>query len=162
MKIIDVASGEQIECEIVPLEKEDVKNIPASRYFFNWKKEADDGSLFKLRILGEMDIKGVMKLIDVPEEERIEIKLLAVSKENMVLKKDKGKKQKKYKDIAGNMISFAASEALKTYGVNACVSLLPKTELRNHYISKYSMLLAGSHVFLEGGSLLNVINQYPL
>jgi hypothetical protein len=42
----------------------------------------------------------------------------------------------------------------------ACVSLLPKTELRAHYQREYGMLDAGPQLYLEGPSLQAIINKY--
>ena len=70
-----------------------------------------------------------------------------------------GKKQA-YDRITGTMIAFACREAVKLYEINACVSLIPKTELKRHYLSIYGMSDAGRQLFLEGTSLLNLINKY--
>jgi hypothetical protein len=108
-----------------------------------------------LTLAGSNDILGLMSLIHYEEEKRFAINLLAVSKEN------RGK-QKTYEHIAGNLIAYACREALRLYALDGCVSLVPKTELKNHYIKKYGMLDASWQLFLEGRSLLNLLNMYEV
>ena len=98
-------------------------------------------------------ILGLIALIDVPSEYRVEIKLIAVSKEN-------SGRLKKYEGIAGCLIAYAAKEAVEKYRSLACVSLKPKTEIRQHYINKYGMQPGGEQVYLEGQELRDLINIY--
>jgi hypothetical protein len=94
-----------------------------------------------------------MELIDVPEEKRIEINLLTVSIEN------KGR-NKIYDRVAGCLIGFACSLADDKYGKDACVSLVPKTNLKKHYMQKYQMIEAGRRLCLEEETLNNIIKEY--
>lgn len=103
-----------------------------------------------------------MALVDYPHESRIEIQLLAASAENVILEHEKGKKQKEYEKIAGNLIAWAARMAIAKYGIKACVSLKPKTKLKSHYLAEYGMLDAGLHVFLEGSYIHKIIAKYIL
>ncbi len=130
---------------------EDFKLITKKRYWFNWKVEKGNW-VYKLRIEGSDDILGVMSLVYIKEEERVQINLLAVSKEN----RGKGKE---YEGIAGNLIAFACREILKLHGIRGCVSLVPKDILKSHYMKKYRMLDAGYQVFLEGSSLLKLLRD---
>ena len=57
---------------------------------------------------------------------------------------------------------FACREAIKFYAENACVSLFPKTELKQHYIKKYGMTAAGKQVFLEGVALYKLLEKYEI
>jgi DTW domain-containing protein YfiP len=84
----------------------------------------------------------LIALIDFPEEERTEIKLLTVSIENIG-------KQKQFDRIAGCLIAFAAREAVRKFKKFPALSLIPKTELKQHYISKYNMADAGWQLYLE-------------
>lgn len=129
--------------------EEDFKSITKAKYFFDWKKEKKN-IIYKLRVDGTDEILGLMALIHFEQEKRCEIKLLSVSKDN------RGK-NKKYEGIAENLIAFACREAVKMYAENACVSLFPKTELKNHYMRKYGMLDAGRQIFLEGISLFKLL-----
>ncbi|RZK66568.1 MAG: hypothetical protein EOO85_26675, partial [Pedobacter sp.] len=75
-------------------------------------------------------------------EERIDIALLAVSLENIG-------KEKKFDRIAGTLIAFACKEAIRNYNWQfPCVSLIPKTEIKTHYIKKYGMLDGGRQLYL--------------
>jgi len=78
------------------------------------------------------DILGAIAILKFPKEFRYEIKLLAVSKENVG-------SSKIYNGIAGCLMAFACKDCLREYGELACVSLIPKTKLKKHYIRKYDM-----------------------
>lgn len=162
MKILELATGIEHNVSVTPVSAEDLKQLTRKRYFFNWTEAAKKATLYKLQIEGDDDIKGVMGLIDYPTEQRIEIKLLTASKENVILKHEKRSKNKAYDGIAGNLIAFAAREAVGRYGAMACVSLIPKTGLKAHYINEYGMMDAGSQVFLELNPLRQIIEKYIL
>lgn len=108
-----------------------------------------------MQIEGEEDILGVMALVDYPTEKRIEIKLIANSIEN------RGK-FKQYDRIAGCLIGFACRLSRKKYMDEACVSLIPKTELINHYKQKYYMTWGGWHLYMENDVLNKLIKEYAL
>ncbi len=153
MTIIVVATGKRLTASISPLEDADFKQITKKSYFFDWKKEKGTADLFKLTSLGESEILGLLALIDFPREFRMQIHLLCVSRENHG-------KTKKYEGIAGTLIAFAARTAIRKYFEQACISLLPKTELRAHYKSKYGMMDGGPQLFLEGARLYAIIKKY--
>lgn len=153
MTIVEVRSGKSKSVIIRPVNEEDLKILTRKRYYFSWKKEKPNAHLYKLCIVGEEDILGVMALVDIPSDQRVEIRLLASAKENVG-------KGKVYEGIAGCLIGFACRESVKKYGDLACVSLLPKTELKEHYRKKYGMNDAGFQLFVEGLSLINLINKY--
>lgn len=155
MEITLVAIGEKKKITIRLVEGEDFKKLTKKRFSFSWKSLKSKAELYKLQIAGEDDILGVMALTDFPAEKRIEIKLLACATENI------GKK-KVYGGIAGCLIAFACRQAKVKYGLLACVSLVPKTELKLHYIEKYKMLDAGWQLYLEGNPLNDIILKYLL
>jgi len=138
---------------ISPLEDTDFKQITKKRYFFDWKKEKVAAELFKLTLEGESEILGLLALTDFPGEFRMQIHLLCVSRDNQG-------KGKKYDGIAGSLIAFAARTATVKYFDQACISLLPKTELRAHYKSKYGMMDGGPQLFHEGARLQAIIKKY--
>ena len=109
--------------------------------------------LFKLTLQGESEILGLLALIDFPQEFRVQIHLLCVFREN------RGK-DKIYEGIAGSLIAFAGRVAVTKYFEQACIFLLPKTELRSHYKSKYGMMDGGPQLFLEGALLNDLIKKY--
>lgn len=112
-----------------------------------------DQEVYKLRILGTRDILGLVSLERIPEEWRIHIRLLTVSKEN------KGS-SKKYENIAGNLITYVSRIAVMEHAELACVSLRPKELIAQHYIDKYGMNVTGMTLSLEISEILNLINTY--
>lgn len=153
-KITHIKNSVEIEITLQAVQPEDYKNITKSKYYFAWKTEKEN-EVYKLSIAGTGEIVGLMSLIDFPDEQRLQISLLAVSKEN----RGKGKV---YSGIAENLIAYACRESTKRYAEEACVSLLPKTELKKHYIKKYGMIDAGWQVFLEGPNLFRLLEKYSI
>lgn len=153
MAIIEVATGRRLAASISPLVDKDFKQITKKGHFFDWKKETGIADLFKLTLQGDSEILGLLALTDFPREFRMQIHLLSVSRKNLG-------KNKKYEGIAGCLIAFAGRVAISKYFEQACISLLPKTELRSHYKSKYGMLDGGPQLFLEGARLHAIIKMY--
>ncbi len=110
--------------------------------------------VFKIAIIGSDEILGLISLIAIADR-RIQINLLAVSKEN------RGNK-KMFEGIAGNLIAWSCREAVKRFGEDACVSLIPKTRLRKHYMTQYGMMEAGRSLFLSDEPLLKILEQHVL
>jgi len=127
--------------------------INSERFAFDWVAIDQGRELYQLSLIDDDEILGIMALKDYPEQQWIEIKLLESSIENVG-------KYKKYKRIAGCLISFACKEAVKRYSPIPCVSLLPKTQLRNHYIKKYGMLDGSKFLYLDEQPLLNILKTY--
>jgi hypothetical protein len=153
MYIIDRQRNENRTVYVSNVVDGDFKQITKKRYLFNWKKLQDECTIYKLALAESDDILGLIALTEHPDEERTEIKLLTVSVENIG-------KEKQYDRIAGCLIAFAAKEALKKYKDFPCVSLIPKTEIRQHYIYKYQMTDTGWQLYLEGILLMNMIKEY--
>jgi hypothetical protein len=152
MYITNTETNEVREVEIRRVEGHDIESISAERYFFNWKEE-HEYNVYKLMIRGQDDILGLTSLDFIDSESRIEIRLLAVSIEN------RGS-QKNYDRIAGCLIGFAARMALKKYPTLPCLSLEPKTELREYYKSTYFMKDGGRSVFCDGIDLVKLGMKY--
>lgn len=152
MEITHVTTGVKVPIRIELLLAKDYKLITKRRYWFDWNTERRN-LVYKLRLTTTDDILGLISLIRIDEEKRLEINLLAVSIDN------RGK-NKIYEDIAGSLVAYACREALKLYADEACVSMIPKTKLREHYIKKYGMLDAGWQLFLEGRALFKLIKKY--
>ncbi|MES2108091.1 MAG: N-acetyltransferase [Bacteroidota bacterium] len=153
MYIIDRIANEKRIAHILPLLKDDFEKLTVRRHSFNWKKLEKVSYMYKLTLAGEDDILGVISLVDHFAEERIEIKLLAVSIEN------RGR-NKQFDRIAGCLIAFAGREAIKKFKNYPSVSLIPKTELKRHYINKYGMIDAGWQLFIDETIVLNLISKY--
>lgn len=153
MYITEQISNENKLVHVRKVENEDFKQITVKRYLFNWKKLKGSCNIYKLTLIESDDILGLIALVDYPEEERTEIKLLGSSIENIG-------KGKLYDRIAGCLIAFAGREAMTKFKNYPAICLVPKTELRQHYIAKYKMIDAGWQLYLEDVPLLNVIKEY--
>lgn len=152
MEIVSLKTGESHGIEIIRVRAEDYKSIGKSRFWFHWSEEMEF-EVYKLRIKGTRDILGLISLEMHPRESRVEIRLLAVSKEN------RGR-NKKYDRIAGNLIAFSCKKALTHYGEWACISLMPKTLLLSHYQNKYGLIKAGRSLIADGRVLIELIKRY--
>lgn len=152
MYLIETQTNKKHEVIIDFVDESDFKSITKLKFYFDWKKELKN-DLYKL-VLDE-EILGLMSCSQDKKDKRIEIKLLSVSQEN------RGR-NKKYDRITGTLIAYACRAVLKLYGIEGCVSLVPKTKLKQHYIEQYGMIDAGKQVFLEAESLLKMLKKYEL
>lgn len=152
MSITKISSGARYPIEILPIEKSDFKSLRKSRYYFNWEEEVDF-EIFKLGIKGQKDILGLISIERIPNEWRIHIRLLTVSKEN------KGK-NKIYENICANLLTFISKLAIIDYGELACISLRPKSKIKQHYIEKYKMTSSGKLLSLVVPEIIDLINLY--
>lgn len=152
MNIVEVSTGKIYPIEVIPVEIKDYKLLTKSRYFFDWKEEKNQ-EVYKLIAIGSNAILGLVSVERIPDEWRIHIRLLTVSKEN------KGS-EKKFKKIAGNLIAHIAKIAVAEFGELACVSLRPKSQIAQHYIDKYKMNITGMTLSLEVPEILDLINLF--
>jgi hypothetical protein len=153
MYVLECATGENKPVIITPVSSSDFKNITIKRHSFNWKERKAEAVLFKLTVVDSEDILGLIALLYFGDEERVEIKLLSVATSHIG-------RHKIYDRIAGCLIAFAGMEAIRCYLNYPCISLVPKTELKHHYIKKYGMEDAGWQLYLDGEALLKLINEY--
>jgi hypothetical protein len=152
MVIVELLSGKTYPIEVLPVESGDYKFFSKSRYFFDWKEE-NNQEVYKLVIKGQNDVLGLVSIERIPSEWRVHIRLLTVSKENVGSKK-------RFENIAGNLISYAAKIAVADFGGLACLSLRPKSSIAKHYIDKYKMNITGMTLSLEVPEIINLINQF--
>jgi signal-transduction protein with cAMP-binding, CBS, and nucleotidyltransferase domain len=152
MIVISSADGQEYKVEIESVQANDYKSITKSRYFFDWKEEQPQ-EVYKLNIVGSSDILGLVSVEQIPEEWRIHIRLITVSKENK-------RSDKEYENIAGNLITFISKIAVREYGELACVSLKPKGAIAQHYIDKYGMNITGMTLSVEIDEILELIKIY--
>jgi len=146
------STGTNYTAQIVSLTKEDYTKITQERYWFNWKTE-EGYDVYKLCIADNPDILGLISLDWHPEESRVEVRLLAASREN------RGK-SRTYDNIAGNLLVYACYLAMEVYGILSCVSLLPKTALINHYVRKYGFRSGGMRLYIDGEEMQDLIERY--
>jgi hypothetical protein len=106
-----------------------------------------------LIIKGQNDILGLVSIERIPSEWRVHIRLLTVSNENVGV-------NKRFENIAGNLISYVAKIAVADFGELACVSLRSKSSIAKHYIDKYKMNITGMTLSLEVPEIINLINQF--
>jgi hypothetical protein len=152
MKIVETSTGKEHLIEILPVERWEFDSLKKRRYFFDWRIEQDQ-EVYKLQMTESGDILGLVSLERIPEEWRIHIRLLTVSREN----KGTGKM---YDKIAGNLLTHVAKIAVRLFGSFACVSLKPKTRITRHYIEKYRMNITGNTLSLEVPEILDLIKEY--
>ena len=145
-------SSTQVAAVIEEVEKGDYKRIKQSKRFtFDWELEKDS-QVFKISLVESKEIVGLMALKDVPNELRIEIHLLEASEENVG-------EDKVYDRIAGCLIAYACREAF-VRGYFGYVSLIPKTELEEHYKNAYGMENEGKHVYTDLENSKDLIKFY--
>ena len=152
MIIVETIHKTKHKVQITLVNESDFKAITKKRYFFDWKLETKF-ELYKLSIVGENDILGLISFENIPDELRFHIRLLTVSKENVG-------EIKMYENIASNLITFVSKLAVKEYAEFACVSLKPKGSIAQHYINKYGMQITGATLSVEILEIMNLINKY--
>ncbi len=152
MRIREIENGIWHEVTVEPVAAEDWPFIHKKRFFFNWRKEMGY-SVYKLNIIGSEEILGLVSLETNREEEWILIRLIAVAKQNRGAKKQ-------YEGIVANLMAFVYRLAIKQFKENACVALLPKTELSAHYKRLYGMVEVGRRLALFGVNLIRFMKQH--
>ena len=148
-RIID---NQNIPAVIAPVVASDYKTITKKKFSFNWNLEKER-TVYKLTAKGDSTILGLMSVTIVTTDQLVEIRLLAVAMEQIG-------KEKKIDRIAGNLIAFAARLAVKEFGANAAITLIPKTALRQHYINRYGFEPAGRILFAEGAKLFELLKSF--
>lgn len=152
MKLLSMRSGEETEAEIARMEEEDYNEIASGgRFSFDWKKEREN-LVYKIRFIGREDILGLISLIDIPKEYRLHINLIESSAENQGKNKLIGR-------IPGCLIAYAARLAFDK-GYAGFVSLTPKTELIDHYITAYGFRPQGIELAIDGRASRALILKY--
>lgn len=119
---------------------------------FNWEI-IDSEKVFKLTLAENDETIGLMALELFDSEQRVEIQLIESSTGNIG-------RNKYYSRIAGCLLAHAARIAVTRYGARAAISLIPKTKLINHYIGEYGFQFVGKSLFMEGKSLIKLIDYY--
>ena len=152
MKVIHKDSGELLEAIIDGVDENDWESIQKNDAFqFDWKAEKDHPA-YKIRLESEEEILGLISVEDIPKEFRIHIRLIEINL------KDVGK-HKRYDRIAGCLFAFICNLSFqKDYG--GYISLQPKTELLEQYVSKYGFQRLGKNLFIELGASESLINKY--
>jgi len=152
MLLINTKTEERYVGEIDKVQAQDFDSIRKEKEFiFDWSKEAEH-KVFKIKIAKSKQVLGLISIIDIPEELRIHINLVEVTKENTG-------KNKKIRNISGCLIAYACKIAFEK-GYGGFVSLIPKTQLIKHYQNFYGFIPTGHHLvlFLEASKAM--ISKY--
>lgn len=152
MKLLRVAIGEKVEAAIERLSVQEVQRLKGSdKFLFDWSTEAKN-EVYRISLVGEQDVLGLISLIDVSEELRIHINLIESSKENQG-------NTKQYDYIPGCLIAFACQMAFEK-GYDGFVSLIPKTQLIDYYRNKFGFFPAGTHLAVFDAAAQEIILKY--
>jgi hypothetical protein len=153
MYLLQSSSQVKRQAVVKKITAAELGQINSEKFVFDWSALEQECEVYQLSLIDDDEILGVMALKDYPEQQWLEIKLLESSIENVG-------RHKKYKRIAGCFISFACKEAIKRYAPVPCVSLIPKTQLKDHYIQEYGMLDGSKFLYLDEQPLLNMLKTY--
>lgn len=152
MKLLMVTTGEKVEATIERLSVQEIRELKGCKKFlFNWSTEIEN-EVYRVNLVGDQEILGLISLIDVLEELRIHINLIESSKEN------KGN-TKQYDHIPGCLIAFACRMAFEK-GYDGFVSLIPKTKLIDYYRNKFGFFSVGTHMAVFNASAQEIIIKY--
>ena len=152
MILQDSKTGEKFRGIVEKVSQTELKTLKGNKSFtFDWSQEIEY-QVFKIRREYKKELLGLISLIDINKELRIHINLIESALEH------KGK-HKKIKNIPGCLISYACKMAFEK-GYDGFVSLVPKTQLIDHYQKTYGFVQIGTQmaVFLEASKLL--ISKY--
>jgi len=155
MKLLKLKTQQEFNGTILKLEEKDFDKIKKSdQFLFDWMLEKEN-NVFKITSAAKKEknkILGLISLSNIPEEFRIHINLVEVTKDN------KGK-DKKIDRIAGCLLAFATKVAFNK-GYLGFTSLVPKTELIELYVKKYGFTQYGRQLAIERQAAINLIQKY--
>ena len=140
MFIENSKTGEKLKASVLQCTSEEVEQLDGSRFEFDWVFESSF-TIFRLEILSSNEILGLMSIDLIPLELRLEIRLLELSKENVG-------SQRRFENVAGILIASACKISFKM-GFFGFVSLIPKTQLIEHYKSRYGFEQYGRHLAVD-------------
>lgn len=149
MFVVEVKTGKKEKVRISQSNSSELQKLKS--FNFEWSKESKF-EVYKLSLISNSQILGLLSIERVIGELRIEIRLLEISTENIG-------KNKLYDRVAGILIAFACKESFKN-GFYGFVSLIPKTELIKHYIEKYGFQQFGRHLAIEMQASELLMNRY--
>lgn len=149
MYVTHIARRRKEKAILLETELEDISIIDS--FEFDWSKEADS-ELYRLELRKSGEILGLMALKFHFIELRVEISLLELSKNNV------GRK-KQYENVAGILIASACKISFKL-GFFGFVSLIPKTQLIEHYKTKYGFDQFGRQLAVDLKNSELLIEKY--
>ncbi|HHS95202.1 MAG TPA: hypothetical protein ENJ45_01325 [Phaeodactylibacter sp.] len=138
MNLVDTKTGEKLKARIEKLTKSEVKRLKGNKKFtFDWSLEIES-EVYKINLLEEDEILGLVSILDYPEEFRLHINLIESSKAY------RGKR-KSLDNIPGCLIAFVCQLSFER-GYEGFVSLVPKTELIKYYLQRYGFEQMGNQM----------------
>lgn len=149
MFVVEHKTGKKEKVRISQLNSSELVKLDS--FDFDWSKETKF-EVYKLSLISNEQVLGLLSIDRVIEELRIEIRLLEISIENIG-------KNKLYDRVAGILIAFACKESFKN-GFYGFVSLIPKTKLIDHYQEKYGFQQFGRHLAIELQESEILMNRY--
>ena len=149
MFVVEVKTGRKEKVRISQLKHSELPKLDT--FDFEWSKQSNY-EIYKLTLISNEQIMGLLSIERVIEELRIEIRLLEISNENVG-------KNKLYDRVAGILIAYACKESFKS-GFYGFVSLIPKTKLIKHYTDKYGFRQCGRHLAIELQASELLMNRY--
>lgn len=79
MHVTELANNKKRQVTVGAVDHGDFKKITKKEYFFDWKAAAKNADVYKLCLAEDDSIIGLVALVEMPTDHRIEIKLLASS-----------------------------------------------------------------------------------
>ena len=144
-------TGDKLRASVIACMTGDLDRLDVSRFEFDWMSESSF-SVYRLEILSTKEILGLMSIDIIPSELRIEIRLLELSKENVG-------SQRRFQNVAGILFASACKLSFKL-GFFGFVSLIPKTQLIEHYQTKYGFEQYGRHLAMDMKKSQLIIKKY--
>lgn len=125
MHLIEKATGDTIEVEVLEVKSSELKKINKSKQFgFNWEKV--EGDIYKLFSKDTGEVIALMEMIVRPEFGFKYVEVTAIEKR----KPQEGKPG--YEKVAGRLLAFAARESFR-HKLDGYVFLISKTNLTDLY-----------------------------
>lgn len=149
MKVKDLLTGEFVSIEMKEIVGEQLHKFDTKEYFFRWELEKNY-TVIGLFLHANSTPLGLMSFETILSDKRIHIRLISAHKTNMG-------KNKRYENVVNNLIVHACKEAIQLFGAEACVSLLPKTQLAPHYCEAYGFQIRGKLPSLEIVQMLTLL-----
>lgn len=149
MHVYDLNRELKIAVRIVKAKKSDLRDI--TEFEFDWMVESDY-EVYKLETKRSGEVLGLISLKVITEELRIEIRLLEIRKDDVG-------RFKRYQGSAGILIGFACKKAFDL-GFFGFVSLIPKTNLIEHYKDKCGFKQFGRHMAVQLIDSEMIMNKY--
>lgn len=79
MYVTEVSSGKRLPVTVETVTRTDLRSITSKTHFFNWKQEKPE-TIYKLVFKDNPEILGLVSLVSFDKEQRVEVKLLVVSR----------------------------------------------------------------------------------